>query len=154
MVVAQGVTSCRLYQRWTSDLPPPKVEFRLADLPWCRIWRRLDGLAANRFAQDTHFQLLHNVLPTPDHRRHVGVEPDASCLACGAPATDIIHIFGLCCWVAAWWARLFHRASLHVAGVLDDRQLLFLAWVGGAGDNDLLVEAVTAYTAWVWDPKR
>jgi hypothetical protein len=34
---------------------------------------------------------------------------------------------------------------------LDDRQLLYLAWVGGAGDDDIITEAVTAYTAWAWD---
>jgi hypothetical protein len=150
-VVAQGVTSRRLYQRWTVDLPPPKIEFRLGDLPWRRIWRRLDALAANRFAQNTHFQLLHNVLPTPERRLRVGVELDAACPACGVPAAGVLHIFVDCPRVAACWARLFHRASAAANAVLDDRQLLFLAWPGGAGADDILVEAVTAYTAWVWD---
>jgi hypothetical protein len=149
--VARRVTSRNLYQHWTSDLPPPKVEFWLRDLPWRCIWCRLDALAANSAAQNVHFQLLHNVLPTPDRRQRVGVEPDAVCLACGVPAADVMHVFTACRRVAAVWARLFHRASLAAIGVLDDQQLLFLAWPGGAGTDNILVEAVTAYSAWVWE---
>jgi hypothetical protein len=62
-----------------------------------------------------------------------------------------MHAFVACARVAAPWARLFHRASIAANAVLDDRQLLFLAWPVGTDAEDILVEAVTAFSAWVWD---
>ena len=143
-------TSRLLYQSWTSDLPPPKIEYRLGHLPWRRVWRRLEASSANPIAQNTHFLLLHNILPTPARRFRLGLDPSAVCLFCDAPVADVHHLFVACARVVAAWSRLFYRASLVLPFPLDDELLLYLAWPPGCGDDDILVEAVTAYTDWVW----
>jgi hypothetical protein len=145
-------TSRMLYQAWTSDLPPPKVEYRLHLLPWRRVWRRLEYLSPSWQLQDTHFSLLHNILPTPDRLCRLQLEQDASCRFCAAPVADVLHLFTACARVAAAWAYLYARASARLGAALTDQELLFLAWrPGGAAEDEMVVPAVTAYSSWVWE---
>jgi hypothetical protein len=107
-------------------------------------------MSANPIAQNTHFLLLHNILPTPARRHRLGLDPSAVCAFCADPFADVRHLFVACARVTAAWSRLFYRASLVLPFPLDDELLLYLAWPPGCGDDNILVEAVTAFTDWVW----
>jgi hypothetical protein len=147
-------TSRALYQAWTTDLPPPKVEYRRHLLPWRRIWLRLERLSPSWLLQDVHFSLLHNILPTPDRLCRLRLEQDPGCPFCAAPLADVLHLFTACARVVAAWAYLYARASAALGVVLSDEELLFLAWrPRDAAVDELVVPAVVAYSGWVWESR-
>jgi hypothetical protein len=146
-----AVTSRGVYQHWTSDLPPPKIERKRPLVPWKLAWARLDASAADPLAQDLFFSLLHNILPVPARLHRMGLEA-ASCPFCQVPYADLLHCFTACPRVAVAWGYLFARASLALNAVVGDEELLLLAWGGPASER--VQVAVLAYASWVWESRE
>jgi hypothetical protein len=98
---------------------------------------------------DLHFALLHNILPTQERLHRFRKAATPACLLCAAPTADILHVFTACPRVAAAWAFLLFRATLHLGVALTDSTLLYLAWPSSPGDASAAL-AIIIYSEWVW----
>ena len=60
----QAVTSASLYKALIPEAPPPKIQLRLPNFPWPRIWGRLSLTSLPQSLKKVGLSLFSNILTT------------------------------------------------------------------------------------------
>ena len=148
-----SVTAKNIYLAFTDTLPLPKVEFRLPDLPWDMVWRRLWRRGLPQEEVDLAFKLIHNILPLRARLgRFMGLGVAANCPACPGEVEDSLHAFCTCERVREVWEETYARLVAHLPGVPSNQELLLLAFAEGDRDEDVVI-VVLAFMKLVWEAR-
>ena len=141
-----------IYKDLMSTPPPPKVEFKVLDIPWWLAWGRLAISHLPAKAVDVAFMALHNVLPLGVRKHRLGLQPSPNCRLCGE-VEDILHFFVLCPRVEDAWAFLATRVGVTLGGPVPDKRILLLAWPPSGEDLHIAL-AVCTFMEWVWEGRE
>jgi len=148
----EEVTSKDLYKQWMTDPPVPKVQSRIPDLSWARIWTRLSWAGLPALLVDTGFRALHNILPLEVRRHRLKLAPSPACSWCGAEREDTLHFFTICPRVEEVWTFLASAAAAAAGGPIPDQKLLYLDLPLGRAEGPITL-TILAYMEWAWSTR-
>ena len=148
----QTVTSASLYKALIPEPPPPKIQLRLPNFPWTRIWGRLSLASLPQSLKEVGFSLISNILTTGERRHRLRLTPTPACEHCQAPLDNILHTFTACNRVEEAWEYLLYTASRLLGGPVSDSDLLFLKFPISTPEIHLIF-AVLTYADLVWSTR-
>jgi hypothetical protein len=144
-----AVTAKDIYLAFTNTFPLPKIEYKMPQLGWRKIWSLLTASGLPQTAVDVTFSMLHNILPLEVRRHRLNLADTPACRRCGAAVEDTVHFFTRCPRVAAAWDGLAAAAGRALGGPIPDDHLLHLHLPMLPGELAVVL-AVVVYVEMVW----
>ena len=142
-----------LYKGFTDTFPPPKAVYR-HDVPWEKVWERINHPVLEVKQREMMFLLVHNILPTRERLLRLNQVDSDQCEERDG-TEDVVHLFCTCrrSQVAWSWMRRKILNRYPELQVLSDFEMLHLLTLDHS-DNPLdLIWLVTNFVEYVWAKK-
>ena len=127
-----GVTAKEIYQAYSGDPPPARVEYRpelsvLSGQQWEYLWARVSSKVLEPVDREVVWRLVHNILPTRERLARLGVVDltavdgrrvtSADCNRCNLGQRDTVtHMFTECGLVREAWMWVRRRMLMMLPG--------------------------------------
>ena len=140
-----------VYKQFTSTLPPPKVVYK-HNLPWQKVWDRINHPVLEVKEREMMFLLVHNILPTRERLLRLNQADTDQCLD-GDGVETVEHLFCTCrrSQVAWSWMRRKVLNRYPELGGLSNFELLHLLSLDTSDCPLDLIWLVTHFVTYVWE---
>ena len=142
-----------LYKGFTDTFPPPKAVYK-HDVPWEKVWERINHPVLEVKQREMMFLVVHNILPTRERLLRLNQVDSDQCEERDG-MEDVVHLFCTCrrSQVAWSWMRRKIINRYPELQVLSDFELLHLLTLDHSDDPLDLIWLVANFVEYVWAKK-
>ena len=101
------VTAKKLYSKFTSTLPPPKITIKY-NVDWGLVWERLQNPVLGPLGREILFLIIHNIVTNGQRVYYFNMAVSPNCLTCQV-VQDNVHLFCECTSVQESWFWMRQR---------------------------------------------